>query len=137
MSFCEQFSLTAAVRPPTYDVMSKLQPEPKSYITTLGGRVRCLQCSAKSKRTGVQCQAVALSGKTKCRVHGGLSTGPRTAEGKARIAAARLVHGEATRVARAEYRAALVRLSELEDLGRRAGIICGPKTRGPKHKGGS
>lgn len=115
--------------------MPKLPPKIETYILTLGGRIRCLQCSAKSKRTGVQCKAAALKGKSKCGAHGGKSTGPRTAEGKARIAAAHLVHGEATRAARAEYRAALVRLAKLEELGRSAGIISGPRTRGPKIKG--
>jgi len=32
----------------------------------------------------------------RCRMHGGKSTGPRTAAGRARIAAARTVHGEYT-----------------------------------------
>ena len=35
----------------------------------------------------------APKGKTRCRLHGGLSTGPRTPEGKARAAAAHTKHG--------------------------------------------
>jgi len=50
------------------------------------------RCGAKTRR-GTACQKPPLAGKTKCRLHGGLSTGPRTAEGKARIAAANWVHG--------------------------------------------
>lgn len=106
-----------------------------SFILTFGGRIRCLQCTAKSKRTGVQCRAPALKGKTKCRTHGGKSTGPRTAEGKARSAAAQLVHGRETRKARAERSVGLARLAELDELGRRVGLITGPRTRGPKPKG--
>ena len=47
----------------------------------------CTQCNALSKRTRQRCQAPAIKGKTKCRFHGGKSTGPKTAEGRARIAA--------------------------------------------------
>ncbi len=95
----------------------------ETFITTLGGRIACRQCNARSKRTGQQCRAVALKGKTKCRTHGGLSTGPKTVEGRERIAAAHWVHGEATRAARAEYGAALLRLSKLEELARSHRII--------------
>ena len=45
---------------------------------TLGGRIRCNQCQAKSKRTGQQCRLPAMTeGKAVCRTHGGLSTGPK------------------------------------------------------------
>ena len=64
---------------------------------TLGGRVECVQCDATSKRTGNRCLAPAIKGKTKCRFHGGKSTGARTAEGKAKIAKAHTVHGRETR----------------------------------------
>ena len=49
-------------------------------------------CGARTRR-GTACQKPPLAGKTKCRLHGGLSTGPKTAEGKARIAAAQWKHG--------------------------------------------
>ena len=49
-------------------------------------------CGARTRR-GTACQKPPLAGKTRCRLHGGLSTGPRTAEGKARIAAAQWKHG--------------------------------------------
>jgi hypothetical protein len=32
-----------------------------------------------------RCRCWALAGKTRCRLHGGLSTGPKTEEGKARV----------------------------------------------------
>ena len=44
-------------------------------------------CGARTRK-GAPCQAQVVPGKRRCRMHGGLSTGPRTAEGKARIAAA-------------------------------------------------
>ena len=79
-------------------------------FSTLGGRVTCLQCNALSKRTRERCRAPAIKGKTKCRFHGGRSTGPRTAEGQARIAAANALHGGDTRAQRAEYRVNVVNL---------------------------
>ena len=60
--------------------------------TTLGGRVECTQCNALSKRTRQRYQAPAIKGKTKCRFHGGKSTGPRTKAGRARIAKAHPIH---------------------------------------------
>ena len=50
------------------------------------------KCNAKTRK-GTLCQKSALKGKKRCRLHGGLSTGPQTAEGKARIAAAHYKHG--------------------------------------------
>ncbi len=44
-------------------------------------------------RYGTACQKPPIKGKTRCRLHGGLSSGPRTAEGRARIAAAHWKHG--------------------------------------------
>ena len=44
-------------------------------------------------RCGTACQKPPLKGKNRCRLHGGASTGPKTAEGKARIAAAHYRHG--------------------------------------------
>ncbi len=54
--------------------------------------IRDGHCGAKTHK-GTPCQKAALKGKTRCRLHGGLSTGPRTAEGKARVAAAHTKHG--------------------------------------------
>ena len=51
-----------------------------------------MNCSAKT-RSGNPCQKPPMKGKNRCRLHGGLSTGPRTVEGKARIAAAHYKHG--------------------------------------------
>jgi len=93
--------------------------------TTLGGHVTCTQCNALSKRTRQRCKAPAVRGKSKCRFHGGRSTGPKTAEGKARIAKAHTDHGRETRAIRAERSAKLAELYELEMLGRKLGIIEG------------
>ena len=61
------------------------------------GPERPLQsCGARTRR-GTACQKPPLAGKTRCRLHGGLSTGPRTAEGKARNVAAHYKHGRRSR----------------------------------------
>ena len=58
---------------------------------------------ARRKRDGQPCQAAAMRN-GRCRVHGGLSTGPRTAEGLARSRRSNWKHGyysaEAKRVRR-------------------------------------
>lgn len=41
-------------------------------------------CGAKTRK-GTPCRAKALPGKTRCKFHGGCSTGPRTLEGRRRI----------------------------------------------------
>lgn len=43
-------------------------------------------CGART-RTGAPCKRKPISGKRRCRNHGGLSTGPRTPEGQARAKA--------------------------------------------------
>jgi len=104
-------------------------------LTTAGGQITCLQCNAKSKRTKQQCRAPAIKGKTKCRFHGGLSTGPKTDRGKLRCAEAKKIHGFDSRQIRKERSEGLARLYELETLGRKIGLITGEKTRGPRPKG--
>ncbi len=75
-----------------------------------------------------------MKGKNVCRIHGGKSTGPKTKAGKERCAAAKTVHGRETRAKRAEYRAKMKELYELEKEMRRIGMIEGSwvcrKTRG-------
>ena len=54
-------------------------------------------CEAKT-RQGTACRKRPLRGKRRCRLHGGLSTGPRTAAGRARIAEAQRARHAAKRV---------------------------------------
>ena len=70
------------------------------FLFTAGGRIKCLRCNAMSKRTRLQCGGPAVKGKTKCRFHGGRSTGPRTELGRQICAAAKTVHGNDTRIDR-------------------------------------
>jgi len=51
------------------------------------------RCQAMSKQTGKRCRQPAVPGKRACRFHGGLSTGPKTPEGKARSSQNALKHG--------------------------------------------
>ena len=85
----------------------------------------CTQCNALSKRTRLRCQAPAIKGKTKCKNHGGRSTGSRTPEGKTRQIEANTKHGNETRAIREERSAKLAELYELEMLGRELGLISG------------
>ena len=96
------------------------------------GRIRCVQCSAQSKQTGQRCRAPASKDKTKCRFHGGRSTGPRTAEGRQRCADAKTIHGRETRDARSERSLTAARLAVLESAGHAIGLMSGPRTRGRK-----
>jgi hypothetical protein len=51
------------------------------------------RCGARNRR-GLPCQAPALRGKSRCRLHGGHSTGPKTLEGLARLRKANTKHGQ-------------------------------------------
>ncbi len=99
---------------------------------TAGGRITCRQCNAKSKRTGIQCRAPAAKGKSKCRFHGGASTGPKTDQGRQRCGEAKTIHGNETRRARTERAESMRWLRALEDLGYALGLMSGHKTPGRK-----
>ena len=49
-------------------------------------------CLAKTRRATL-CQKPAIRGRERCQLHGGRSTGPRMAEGRARVIAANTKHG--------------------------------------------
>jgi DNA-directed RNA polymerase specialized sigma24 family protein len=69
-----------------------------------GDFTKAARCGAKTRR-GTGCQAPAMPN-GRCRLHGGLSTGPKTAEGIDRIRTAVTKHGRysaATKLRREEY----------------------------------
>ena len=99
-------------------------------LTTLGGRVICKRCQAKSKRTKLQCAAPALKGKRVCKTHGGRSTGPKTEAGRQRCAEAKTIHGRETREARTDRSLALAKVAVLEEAGFVLGFMNGGRTRG-------
>ncbi len=98
----------------------------------LGGRIRCAQCQAMSKRTQQQCRAPAARGKTNCRFHGGASTGPKTEAGRQRCADAKTIHGFETRKARTERALDMKKLRALEEIGHKLGFMSGPRIPGRK-----
>jgi hypothetical protein len=51
---------------------------------TIGKRV---VCGARRRRDGRACKALSVPGKKRCKWHGGMSTGPITPEGIARVTA--------------------------------------------------
>ena len=71
------------------------------------------RCGARSKRTGQPCRAPACRGKRRCRLHGGRSTGPRTAEGLQRSRRARWKSGFYSRQQR-EVRGRTLQRARLE-----------------------
>jgi hypothetical protein len=82
------------------------------------------RCGART-RTGCSCRQPAMAN-GRCRMHGGMSTGPRTAEGRERCRRARFTHGGYSahvRTLRAAARAHGRRVHALLDLmrGRSAG----------------
>ena len=107
-------------------------------LTTAGGRIKCLRCTAQSSRTKEQCARPALIGSRtqKCQFHGGGKTsGKQTEEGRQRIAKAHTIHGESTKAARAEYSRASTTLSKLEDAMHLLKMTTAPRTRGRKPSG--
>ena len=70
-----------------------------------GNFTRAARCGARTRR-GSRCRCPAMAN-GRCRLHGGLSTGPKTAEGIERIRRAVTKHGNYSKRAkteRAEYR---------------------------------
>ena len=98
--------------------MADLSPYTISFGTTEVPR-----CQARSKRSGEQCRKAAMRGKSVCRTHGGASTGPRTAAGRAKCAEVKTVHGRETRAKREARAVKLRELRELEALMKGAGMI--------------
>ena len=87
-----------------------------------------------SKRSGQQCKKAALRGKSVCAFHGGKSTGPKTAEGRHKIAQAHLIHGNDTGIEREQASQSAAYMRELEDVAWALQMMAGPRTRGRKPK---
>lgn len=69
----------------------------EKFITLKGLNQTVARCQALSKRSREQCRKAAMRGRAVCRLHGGLSTGPKSEEGRKRCAKAKFVHGWETR----------------------------------------
>jgi len=68
------------------------------------------RCEAKTRK-GTPCQRPAKLPVGRCRLHGGASTGPRTAEGLKRLADSKTKHGRYTKIEREKANLALRYLS--------------------------
>lgn len=77
------------------------------------------QCLVKSKRTGLPCNNPAAFGTKACRIHGA----HRARTGLSGTNHPNYQHGNCTNKARSEYRAARIRLLELESLMVERGLI--------------
>ena len=104
------------------------------YLTTGGGKIKCLRCTAKSTRTKQQCgrPALKMSRTQKCQFHGGRG---QSEESKRRSAMANWVHGQSTNEAKESYRRDSAKLRELEDVMYVLKMASGPNTRGRKPAG--
>ena len=109
----------------------------EKYLSTAGGRISCLRCTAKSVRSSNQCLKPALkSSRTqKCGHHGGRNKGPITEAGKARSAAAHVKTGEFTKSAMKERSQKLAEMMQLEDACHILGLTNAGRTRGRKPTG--
>jgi hypothetical protein len=107
------------------------------FLLTAGGRIKCLRCTAKSKRTGLQCGAPALvlSKTQKCRIHGGKSTGPKTEAGIQKIREANITSGNETRAAREERSQKNLWFAQAEDVMQVLEMTASPRNRGRKPNG--
>ena len=97
-----------------------------SHLTLFGSGPKARlapRCQALSKQTRRQCLRSAVRGKTNCRFHGGLSTGPTSPQGRQRCAKAKTFHGTETRALRASHKAFTRRLAILVELGRLCGAF--------------
>ena len=85
------------------------------------------RCGART-RSGGCCRSPAMKN-GRCRMHGGKSTGPRTEAGRARIRAARMLHGKYGSQTVAEVRRQIALMKELRmalralDRGDEAGAL--------------
>ena len=82
-----------------------MQREPRPLINNnpRGNPQTAPRCGARTRR-GTACQAPAMLGRARCRMHGGPSTGPRTPEGLERCRKARWKHGARSRETRDRLR---------------------------------
>ena len=79
------------------------------YLFTMTNRNPSKALGRAKTRSGTPCKRVGDPINGRCRLHGGKSTGPRTEEGRARIAAAQFKHGNRSKAAIAAQRAKAAR----------------------------
>ena len=80
------------------------------------------RCDAKT-RAGGACQNPAIGGRTRCKLHGGKSTGPKSIEGRARVVAANTRHGRRSKAHVARVREINAELRQITLECKRAGLL--------------
>ena len=119
---------------PNQDLSGYTADGKAKYLLTCGGKITCLRCTAKSSRTKQQCRRPSLktSRTQKCQFHGGKPHSEKTLK---RISEANIIHGQATKEAKEQYRHSIELIHELQDAMYVLKMGEGPKIRGPKPKG--
>jgi hypothetical protein len=105
------------------------------FLFTAGGRIKCFRCTARSKRTGIQCGRPASKGsrKQKCHMHGGRgNSAPKTDSGRQLVVAAHIKSGQYTKTAKLEMSKSSAYLAQLEDAMHVLGMTTASRTRGRK-----
>jgi hypothetical protein len=80
------------------------------------------RCGAKT-RAGGACKNPAINNRSRCALHGGKSSGPKTPEGGARVAAVHWKHGRRSMARTAKVRQINAELRRIILEGRRARLI--------------
>ena len=108
--------------------------DPLAEKQTANAQVKASQqlCRAFLKKKSQCCGKPVVPNQSVCAGHGGLSTGPKTKEGLAKIAALKTIHGRETRALRALRSQISHDLRRLEEEMYAEGLIHGPRTRGRK-----
>lgn len=92
------------------------------FKTRFGDHWPRIRCGAKTRR-GSACLKPALKNKTRCQLHGGKSTGPRTPDGKARVVAANTKHGRRSMAHASRIKAINAELRRITHEMRRGGFL--------------
>jgi hypothetical protein len=107
----------------------------ENFLRSGGGSIKCLRCTAHSKRTGVQCgrPASKASKSQKCHMHGGRGTSaPKTEAGRLSVAVAHTKSGRYTKAAKLDSSRSSARLARLEDAMYVLEMTTAPRSRGRK-----
>jgi hypothetical protein len=107
----------------------------ENSVLLAGGKIRCLRCSARSKRSGVQCgrPASKASKSQKCHMHGGRgNSAPKTEVGRLSVAVAHTKSGRYTKAAKLDSSRSSARLARLEDAMYVLEMTTAPRSRGRK-----
>ena len=136
-NFCRVFPEVQCEKRNRHRKIPLLSEKMTDEILNLDGRVICQRCAAHLKSSGQRCQSPAVTGKKVCRRHGGMSSGPKTLDGRRRCAAARTIHGRETRQIRRERSEEAVELWILQRMLWCLGLVSGPNPKGrpPGRKG--